>query len=69
MLIDAEAELDPHRRMLKLAEAERFLVNEGLPLLPIYHEVDVCAFDPDRIKNLYLTPRMMTVMHTIEVTK
>lgn len=69
MLAEADAELDPQRRLEKLADVERYLVNEGLPLLPIYHDVTVCAFDPDKVKNLYLTPRMMTMLHVVEVVE
>jgi oligopeptide transport system substrate-binding protein len=69
MLEAAENETDPQKRLNKLAEAEKYLVNDGLPLLPLYHYVNVFAFNPDRVKNLYLTPRMMTVMKVIEVVE
>ena len=69
MLIDAEKEFDPAKRLAKLAEAERFLVNEGLPLLPLYQYVNGYAYDPDKVKNLHLTPRMMTMLKVIEVVK
>jgi len=69
LLEEAENEANPQKRLDKLAEAERYLINDGLPLLPLYHYVNVFAFDPDRIKNLYLTPRMMTMMKAIEVVK
>ena len=68
MLLDAEKLDDRQARLEMIAEAERYLVNDGLPLLPLYHYVNVFAFDPDRVKNLYLTPRMMTMMKYIEVT-
>ncbi len=67
MLEDAEMEIDPQKRLELLAEAERYLVNETLPLLPLYQYVNVFAFDPDHVKNLYLTPRMMTVLKAVEV--
>ncbi|MCH7751225.1 MAG: hypothetical protein IH898_03595 [Planctomycetes bacterium] len=41
----------------------------GLPLLPIYQYVNGYAYDPDKVKNLYLTPRMMTMFKAIEVVK
>ncbi len=69
MLVDAEREMDPQRRLERLAEIERYLVNDALPLLPLYYEVNVCAFDPDRIKHLYMTPRLMTMLHVVEVLK
>ena len=69
LIEDAKKETDPQKRLNKLAEAEEYLINDGLPLLPLYHYVNVFAFDPDRIKNLYLTPRMMTMMKAIEVAQ
>ena len=67
MLDEAETEMDPRRRLERLAEAERYLVNDSLPLLPLYNYVNVFAFDPDRVRNLYLTPRMMTMLRAVEV--
>lgn len=69
LLTAARDEIDPDRRMARLAEAEAYLINEGLPFLPLYHDVTICAFDPDRIKNLHLTPRMMTMMYPVEVNR
>lgn len=69
MLAEAEAAPDPQERLRKLAEAETYLVNEGVPLLPLYQYVNVFGFDPDKVKNLHLTPRMMTVIHVIEVSR
>lgn len=68
MLAEAEEEVDPAGRMAKLAEAERYLVNEGLPMVPLFQYVNLSAFDPDRVKNLHLTPRMMTMLRVVEVT-
>jgi oligopeptide transport system substrate-binding protein len=69
MLVDAEKEIDPGKRLAVLAEAERYLVNEGLPLLPIYQYVNEYAFNPNKVKHLHLTPRMMTVLKAVEVVK
>ena len=69
MLVAAETTVDPQERLKRLAEVEHFLMNEALPLLPIYFDVNVCAFDPDRITGLHWTSRTMTMMHTIEVIR
>lgn len=69
MIVEAEEARDPKERLARLADAERYLVNEGLPILPIYQYVNTFAFDPDRIKNLYLTPRRMTMLRVVEVVK
>jgi oligopeptide transport system substrate-binding protein len=60
---------DPQRRLEKLAEAETYLVNEGLPLLPLYHYVNVFAFPPDRVKGIHLTPRNMVMLRAVEVVR
>lgn len=69
MLADAELEIDPLKRLEKLAEIERYLVNDALPLLPLYVYVNTYAFNPDKVRNLYLTPRMMTMLRVVEVTR
>ena len=69
MLVAAERQPTPELRMQKLAEAETYLVNEGLPLLPLYYYVNAFAFDPDRVRHLYLTPRMMTMLKPVEVRR
>jgi len=69
MLEEARTEIDPQKRLRLLAEAETYLVNEGLPLLPLFYYVNIYAFDPDRVQNLYLTPRSMTMQYPIEVGK
>lgn len=67
MLADAATESVPARRLARLADAERYLVNEGLPILPLYHYVNKFAFRPERVKNLHLSPRMMTMLKVVEV--
>lgn len=69
MLQAAREEPDAQKRLTLLADAERYLVNEGLPLLPLYYYVDVVAFDTERVKNLYLTPRNMTMLWPVEVVE
>lgn len=67
LLDQAEQQPTAQRRLAKLADAERYLVNQAVPLLPLYHYVNVFAFDPDRLTNLYLTPRMMTMLKYVEL--
>ncbi len=67
MLEEADRRLDPHERLTALADVERYLVREALPLLPLYSYVYVEAFDPDRVKNLYVTLRQMSMLWPIEV--
>lgn len=67
MLEEADLRLDPEKRLASLADTERYLVREALPLLPLYNYVYVEAFDPDRIRNLHISPRQMSLLWPIEV--
>jgi oligopeptide transport system substrate-binding protein len=69
LLDQAEQQPTPEQRLGKLAEAEAYLVNQALPLLPLYHYVNVFAFHPHRVQNLYLTPRMMTMFKYVQVAR
>ncbi|MFQ6048751.1 MAG: peptide ABC transporter substrate-binding protein, partial [Phycisphaerae bacterium] len=69
LLDQAERQPTPAARLARLAEAERYLVNQALPLLPLYHYVNIFAFDPQRVQNIYLTPRMMTMLKYVQVRR
>ncbi len=58
MLVEAGRELDPERRLRILEEAERVLVEEDLPILPLFHYVSVYLFDPHRITGISSHPRV-----------
>src|SRR5690606_7152397 len=45
-------EPDPARRMELLAEAERILIEEDPPLIPLCHYVQVVLFDADKVSGL-----------------
>jgi oligopeptide transport system substrate-binding protein len=68
MLDAASACVDPRQRLGLLADAERYIVNETVPILPIFRFVHVNAFDPDRIRGLSLNPRLVFSLHDVEVT-
>ena len=65
LLLDAGNERDPVKRMQILTEAERILIEEDFPLVPIFHYSSVYLSDPFRMsgistharskQNLYLT--------------
>jgi oligopeptide transport system substrate-binding protein len=58
-LLDRAAEqLDPAERLATLAQAERMLVEQELPMLPICHYVTVYMFDPDRLDGISRDPRL-----------
>ena len=57
LLQDAADELDPVKRMAMLSEAERILVEEDLPLVPIFHYATIYMFDAHKLTGLSTHPR------------
>tara|TARA_R110002096_G_scaffold173781_5_gene348398 strand:- start:21183 stop:23105 length:1923 start_codon:yes stop_codon:yes gene_type:complete len=57
LLEDAGDELDPVKRMAMLSEAERILVEEDLPLVPIFHYATIYMFDAHKLTGLSTHPR------------
>jgi oligopeptide transport system substrate-binding protein len=57
LLAQAADELDPEMRMAILSEAERILVEEDLPLVPIFHYATIYMFDPHTLTGLSTHPR------------
>lgn len=66
LLDAAAAEADPAKRMNMLADAERMLVEQDLPLLPVCQLVQVSMFDPDRVHGLSRHPRFVQYLWQIE---
>jgi oligopeptide transport system substrate-binding protein len=58
LLEDAGRELDPEKRMRILEGAERLIMEEDLPVLPLFHYVSVYLFDPHRITGVSSHPRV-----------
>jgi oligopeptide transport system substrate-binding protein len=58
MLDAAVAEPDLARRLERLAECERFLFNEELPLMPLCNYVTVYMYDPARLDGMSGHPRL-----------
>jgi len=65
----AEQTDDPDERLRVLAGAEARLVQETLPLLPLYHDVNVYAFQPDRVRGVVLNPRLLIHYRDLEVRR
>ena len=57
LLAQAAGELDPAQRLVLLSEAERILVEEDLPLIPIFHYATIYMFDPHKVTGLSTHPR------------
>ncbi|MDX9911302.1 MAG: peptide ABC transporter substrate-binding protein [Phycisphaerales bacterium] len=49
LLDAARAELDPDARTRILEEVERILMDEELPMVPIFHYAQLYMFDPERV--------------------
>jgi oligopeptide transport system substrate-binding protein len=62
LLARAAGLADPAERAAALAEAERMLVETDLPLIPLFHFVQVYLFDPTRLEGLSEHPRQI---HTL----
>ena len=57
-LAEAHSEFDPALRLRKLAEVERWLFTEEMPMLPICNYVTVYMYDPARIGGMTDHPRL-----------
>ena len=67
LLDRASTELDPDKRMAILSEAERILVEEDLPLIPIFHYATIYMFDAHKITGLSTHPRTKQNAFLIDV--
>ncbi len=67
LLDDAEDEPDPARRLRILASAERLIVEDDFPLIPLYHYVQMYFFDPHRITGISSHPRQEQNMYQVDV--
>jgi oligopeptide transport system substrate-binding protein len=55
---EAEAETDPMRRLAMLAEIERWLFTEEMPMLPLCNYTTVYMYDPSRLGGISGHPRL-----------
>ncbi|MBL4809814.1 MAG: peptide ABC transporter substrate-binding protein [Phycisphaerales bacterium] len=67
LLFQASNEFDPVKRMAILSEAERIIMEEDLPLVPIFHYATVYMFDAKKITGLSTHPRTMQNAFLIDV--
>ena len=58
LLEQAAAELDAEKRMEILSEAERLLVEEELPMLPLCQYVTLYMYDPAKMRGISRSPRL-----------
>ena len=67
LLERAATELDPAERMAILAEAERMIVEEELPLVPIFIYNNVQLFDSARVTGLTAHPRSKNNLYLVDI--
>ena len=58
LLLEAATTSDPERRFELLAEAERIVVEEDLPLIPIANYKTLYMYDPTQIRGFTHHPRL-----------
>ena len=68
LLKKASGSADPAERMRILTEAERFLVEDQLPILPVYTYVMVYAWRPN-VTGIFPNPRNQFPMQMIQVAR
>jgi oligopeptide transport system substrate-binding protein len=67
LLDRAELQTDPAARLRLLQEAERILVEDDFPLIPLYHYVQMYFFDPHKITGISSHPRQEQNMYLVDV--
>lgn len=67
LLDRAETETDPRRRMALLSEAERLLVEQDLPLIPLFFYSNVTLFDSARVTGVTPHPRSKENLYLVDV--
>lgn len=67
LLDRAAAEPDPVARMDLLEQAEAMLVNEEVPLIPLFHYSNICMFDPDEMTGITAHPRQQQDLYLVDI--
>lgn len=67
LLDEAKLETDPEKRLQILAEAERLIMEEDMPLVPLFYYVNIYLFDPDEITGISNHPRLQQDLFNVDV--
>lgn len=67
LLDQAASEPDPAKALALLSEAERIIVEEDLPMAPIFQYVQVYLFDPHRLTGISSHPRQEQNMYQVDI--
>jgi oligopeptide transport system substrate-binding protein len=67
LMTRADNEADPVKRLAILTEAERLIVEEDLPLIPLFQYVQMYLFDPHRLTGVSSHPRQEQSVHEMDI--
>lgn len=67
LLDRAGREMDPVKRLALLSEAERIMVEEDLPLIPLFTYANVQMFDPAKVTGLTAHPRSTVNLFLVDI--
>jgi oligopeptide transport system substrate-binding protein len=67
LLARARDEVEPMKRLAILSEAEKMIVEDQLPMMPIYHYVQIYMFDPHKLTGISSHPRQEQQMERVDV--
>lgn len=67
LLDQAGREMDPDKRLALLSEAERIMVEEDLPLIPLFTYANVQMFDPAKVTGLTAHPRSTVNLFLVDI--
>jgi oligopeptide transport system substrate-binding protein len=67
LLEQASGEPDPQRRLELLAECERIIVEQDVPLLPLCQYVQVYMYEPGQLTGLSQHPRLIQYLWQMKV--
>jgi oligopeptide transport system substrate-binding protein len=67
LLDQAKLETDTQKRLEILSEAEQLIMEEDMPLVPLFYYVNIYLFDPDEITGISLHPRLQQDLFNIDV--
>ncbi|MBL1218720.1 MAG: peptide ABC transporter substrate-binding protein [Planctomycetes bacterium] len=63
---EIDRELDEEQRTRLCEEAERFIVEEQLPLIPLFHRITVYMYEPDQLHHIATHPRLVQYLWELE---
>jgi oligopeptide transport system substrate-binding protein len=69
MLDRADAESQAGHRLAALAECESYLMSEMAPVLPLFHYVNIYAYNPSVIDGVQIHPRLLVFFKNLEVRR